>query len=1389
MKRLLLSFAWILFPVGSYAVQEVLSGEIVSVAPSAFTAGQSTTVVVRIRSTSGSGDVIIEADSLPAGWSVSPINRNPTITQGSYYDQTFTITPTNEVGSGIIVWKLYDDDYGIHPWGSTLLATKNQYVSAALPSFRVSATAGSGGSVSPSSRTVTQGYTTIFTVSPNVGYVHDSVGGDAAGGSWNGDTYVTAPVTQDRALWFNFTARPDLVISSMTRSQSSGYPGDIVTIASKTKNNGPGDTGWNTWCKVRYYLGRTYGELWREIGWGLTPNLQELNGISAGEEESDEISWTITYDIPPGTYYITAVADADGDIAEWDESLNKATVSFEVLARTFNVSAIAETGGTVNPSSCSVTEGSRATFAVFPSPGYVHGSVSGDVSGGAWNGNTYTTGPVIENRTLTFSFTAQPDLVISSLIPAYDHGYPEQIISIESKTKNNGPGDTGWNVWCHVRYYLGRTSGELWREIGSGLTPNLQEFNGISVNEEETDTISWTVDSDLTPGTYYLTAMADADGEVSEWNGDNNSRTVAFEVAAFPRIVAAYWLMPIDVSDGDTATMFAEVEGISPGASCMFQVYEDDGGWPWDDSVGSSVTGLVYEEDGATYVKATCPAVWQDDQWGDPEHYFKVTWGPVSGYSPRDGNSELIVRNDRQQPSPDHWDFYYSPGEATVQTELTDARIPVILIHGASGDRKINSLNYWYGWANGDMAPDGAQLGRFNEADMRTRFRVYRYVYDSRRPIADNGKEFAMFVNQFFLTHPDLAERQVVIVAHSMGGLVSRYALNWDSTFRSRVHRLITLGTPHLGSPLADPSWVRQESPSESPQELFISIFYYSNFGGTEGDFDLAWYDPSQLPAPARLGGSAYLWTLNKNYFRQDLLDASLTSPFAGSATMSSTSGDGKITAFGGHVASLIEGQGATWPEGAADEVVKFGITDHYGLHTLRNCMVDMDCNDGSVVGNNDGMVPLTSALLSGHPDAEKIDLTQQYGEGVDHSSYLDVPSTIDYVVKRLLTMVKVTIFPQSAVDAGARWRIGDGAWQKSGVSLNALKPGQYTIEFKDAAGWAKPASQTVIVTENETYTLSGAATTYEQLPSISVTPDLQDFGPVQIGMTVQRTFTVKNVGGGTLSGSATVPLPFSVVSGSPYSLVAGATQEIVVSCTPTVAGPLYEHVVFTGGGGAGHLVAGSAHTTPVIVASATPGGSIAPSGTVEVALGGQQAFSIAPDEYYYISDIKVDGASVGATNAYLFDGVVSNRSIQALFAAHRTTQGVPWWWLASYGLTNQAWEEAAATDQGGGMLAWQAWIAGTDPTDPSTTFQVIATGHPGELGQVILRTVPGRRYVFKTASSISAPSWQLAEYSLSPTGGLINVPLVASSAETTIYLPMDPQPPIIFVRPEVQAP
>ena len=79
------------------------------------------------------------------------------------------------------------------------------------------------------------------------------------------------------------------------------------------------------------------------------------------------------------------------------------------------------------------------------------------------------------------------------------------------------------------------------------------------------------------------------------------------------------------------------------------------------------------------------------------------------------------------------------------------------------------------------------------------------------------------------------------------------------------------------------------------------------------------------------------------------------------------------------------------------------------------------------------------------------------------------------------------------------------------------------------------------------------------------------------------------------------------------------------------------------GGGGSGY----SYYT---IEATAGAGGSISPSGSVSVREGRDQTFTITPDKGYAVSNVKIDGKSIGAVKSYTFENVSRTHTIEAIF-------------------------------------------------------------------------------------------------------------------------------------------
>lgn len=108
------------------------------------------------------------------------------------------------------------------------------------------------------------------------------------------------------------------------------------------------------------------------------------------------------------------------------------------------------------------------------------------------------------------------------------------------------------------------------------------------------------------------------------------------------------------------------------------------------------------------------------------------------------------------------------------------------------------------------------------EGDKKQYDKILTFGYDSGRHIDENGKDFAEYIKT------KLKGAKVDIVAHSMGGLVARSAIE-NHEVAKYVRSLITLGTPHLGTM------------SASVPFLVDVLGYIKNVKDTDGGRDLAY--------------------------------------------------------------------------------------------------------------------------------------------------------------------------------------------------------------------------------------------------------------------------------------------------------------------------------------------------------------------------------------------------------------------------------------------------------------------------------------------------------------------------------------------------------------------
>jgi pimeloyl-ACP methyl ester carboxylesterase len=67
--------------------------------------------------------------------------------------------------------------------------------------------------------------------------------------------------------------------------------------------------------------------------------------------------------------------------------------------------------------------------------------------------------------------------------------------------------------------------------------------------------------------------------------------------------------------------------------------------------------------------------------------------------------------------------------------------------------------------------------------------------YNTGRHISDNGRALAAALDE-------LEASEIVLIGHSMGGLVARSACHYADTAASRIRHVVCLGSPHMGAPL-----------------------------------------------------------------------------------------------------------------------------------------------------------------------------------------------------------------------------------------------------------------------------------------------------------------------------------------------------------------------------------------------------------------------------------------------------------------------------------------------------------------------------------------------------------------------------------------------------------
>ena len=222
--------------------------------------------------------------------------------------------------------------------------------------------------------------------------------------------------------------------------------------------------------------------------------------------------------------------------------------------------------------------------------------------------------------------------------------------------------------------------------------------------------------------------------------------------------------------------------------------------------------------------------------------------------------------------------------------------------------------------------------------------------------------------------------------------------------------------------------------------------------------------------------------------------------------------------------------------------------------------------------------------------------------------------------------------------------------------------PAAYTITATAGTGGSISPSGGVSVQSGANQTFNITANTGYKIAGVTVDGVSQGaiasytFPTVGANHTISATFaaltyytlSISNAGAGSGSVSANPPgtsflagtqvtLTANPNANSVFSSWSGACSGTTTTCQVTMNSNVSVTATFN-------------LKTYTITASAGTGGSISPSGGVNVQSGANQTFTITPNNGYVIADVNVDGVSQGAITSYTFSTVGASHNINATF-------------------------------------------------------------------------------------------------------------------------------------------
>ncbi|WP_392478115.1 CARDB domain-containing protein [Nostoc sp. C110] len=385
-----------------------------------------------------------------------------------------------------------------------------------------------------------------------------TIGNSVAAGSYylvyqaDGYNYVAESNENNNAVAdvINIT-KPDLIVQN-TSNPSSAAAGSSIQLNYQIKNQGNASA---VASNTKFYLSQDLNIGNEDLYLGY----DYVSGIAAGSYSSESTTLSLGSNITAGNYYLAYIADADGNVAESNETNNgiagvitiTPTQKSDLIVQNTSAPSTASVGSTIQLSYQVKNQGVGGAVATttkfyiskdtaFSNDDVLLGSDGvNTIAAGATSsetasliinnaiatGNYYLlyqadgAGNAVEsNETNNFASKAiaitQADLIIQNAV-APSTTAVGSTIQLSYQVKNQGVGGA---VATTTKFYISKDNAFSNDDVLLGS----DAVNAVAAGATSSETASLIINNAIAAGNYYLLYKADANGNVGESNETNN---------------------------------------------------------------------------------------------------------------------------------------------------------------------------------------------------------------------------------------------------------------------------------------------------------------------------------------------------------------------------------------------------------------------------------------------------------------------------------------------------------------------------------------------------------------------------------------------------------------------------------------------------------------------------------------------------------------------------------------------------------------------------------------------------------------------------------------------------------------------------------------------------